>query len=197
MRHFSHKLVPPPPPGTLTWRDLDTSRPIVLEIGIGAGMHAMEWATAHPLKTLVGIERTTKCLGLLARQAVGPAIPNLYALRADAVNWVTHNVPENSLEQIFILYPNPYPKSKQGNLRWHNMPFMGFLKTRLKPDGVLTLATNKKDYCDEAAKVMPSSWQMPLQEIRVLDSTFPPRTHFEKKYLERGETCWNLTFAPH
>jgi hypothetical protein len=39
---------------------------------------------------------------------------------------------------------------------------------------------------------MEREWGMSLVEEGFV--SHPPRTHFEKKYLERGEACWNLVF---
>ena len=39
------------------------------------------------------------------------------------------------LNRIFLLYPNPYPKTKQAHLRWINRPFMPFLLDLFKKRG--------------------------------------------------------------
>jgi tRNA (guanine-N7-)-methyltransferase len=193
MRVFDPQRIPKPRAPTPLWPLLRD--PIDLELGAGAGLHAIRHAQAHPDRFLIAIERTSKALRLLSRAERHPDVKNLLAVRADAIHWVAQEVPENSIERCFILYPNPYPKHKQRNLRWHNMPFMGFLISRLKPLGQIVMATNKEDYASEAMDVMVNHWGLTPTEHRRLSSEEKPRTHFEKKYLSRSEPCWNLIFS--
>jgi tRNA (guanine-N7-)-methyltransferase len=187
-RAFAANQVPRPlmTPMPHAWREFTH---LDLEIGAGNGKFAEAYCIQHPHRALISIERT-----LLRSQALlSRSLPNLFAYRADVVNFVTHFLTDESLERIFILYPNPYPKAKQANLRWYNMPFMEFLLRRLKPGGQLTLATNILSYKNEAIQVMTKQWDLRL----VTSSPFigEPRTAFERKYLNRGEVCWNLVFS--
>lgn len=90
---------------------------------------------------------------------------------------------KNSLSKIFILYPNPEPHN--ANQRWLNMPFFEFLLSRLKVGGELILATNIADYADEALQKAVDIWQLPTQKTTVPSDS--ERTHFEVKYLARGD----------
>ena len=78
------------------------------------------------------------------------------------------------------------------------MPFMHHVLETLKKKGKLTMATNIKFYAAEAEAYFTQEWGLKLVTKQVYSSIdecpFEPRTHFEKKYLERGETCWNLVF---
>lgn len=194
MRNFDARRVPHPqepcpfPP---------FSGPIDLEIGCGAGYHPVRYAKAHPDRLLIAIERTqTRFAKLEGRLRHHPEVGNVLAVRADAIRWVTHRVPDGSLSRILLLYPNPYPKQRQLNKRWHHMPFMGHLLEKLVPEGTLTLATNIASYAREAAIAFATTWQCEVISERQFTShdTAPreARSHFEKKYLERGETCTEL-----
>lgn len=166
-----------------------------IEIGAGQGLHAVRYAQANPNRHLIAIERTaTRFQQLARRHAAHPRLTNLFPIHADALSIFVHKIPTQSIERIFLLYPNPYPKEKQANLRWHNMPFMMLLKSKLKPGGSLVLATNIEDYAGEAEEKMIADWRFQLRTKQILGRADVPRTHFEKKYLERGESCWNFEF---
>jgi tRNA G46 methylase TrmB len=167
-----------------------------VEIGAGQGLHAIQYARANPERNLVAIERTHEKFAKLARRSARhPELKSLIPLHADAIAVLAHFVAPATLERVFLLYPNPYPKAKQANLRFHNSPFMGYLRTRLKPDAEFTMATNLKWYAEEAKATMPR-WGFELRQERELKAgAHTPRTHFEKKYLERGETCFDLIFS--
>lgn len=167
---------------------------IYLEIGAGKGKHAVSFASDHPNKQLIAIERTAEKYYAMQKVASHAQLANLSTIHADAIAWVTHGVPAQSLSGVFILYPNPEPHNP--NQRWLNMPCFEFLLSRLKPDAKLILASNIQSYIDEAENMAMSVWQLPVVKTQVpADSA---RTHFEAKYLARGETCWQLTIKkPH
>lgn len=166
-----------------------------LEIGAGQGLHAIQYCLSHPDRRLIALERTqTKFAAFRSRQAHHTGLENLLALRSDAEAFVSHFLPANSLERVFLLYPNPYPKAKHANLRWHRSPFMRFLHSRITSGGRLVLATNLLWYADEALDWLTDAGLFHLVQKRELKPGTPPRTHFEKKYLERGETCFDLVF---
>ncbi|NQY99699.1 MAG: SAM-dependent methyltransferase [Bdellovibrionales bacterium] len=195
MRSFDPKSVPKPPNGqAFDWSA--TQDPVVLEIGCGNGMHPLQFAKANPTTSVIAIEQTqNKFEAFEKRIAASGPIENLFAIRADAIWWCAHNLNSPAcLEQIFLLYPNPNPKESQANKRFHNMPFMGFLLQFLKPGGQLHLASNISAYVEEAKTQFVSTWDLTLREEKLLNSNREPRTAFEKKYLERGETCKNLIF---
>ena len=158
-------------------------------------MHAIQYATQNPERFLIAVERTHTRFAQLKQRAHHHAqLKNLIPVHADAIGFVTHHLDDQSLEQIFLLYPNPYPKAKHSNLRWHNSPFMSLLLKKLKTGGTLTIATNLEWYACEAQTALVRAWNLQLTEARQVSPDAVARTHFEKKYLARGETCWNLKF---
>lgn len=161
---------------------------ICLEIGAGKGKHALQFAKNNPNFQLIAIERTEQKFVAMQKVANAETFTNLTVIHADAVAWAVHGVPKQSLAQIFILYPNPEPHNP--NQRWLNMPFFEFLLSRLQPNGKITLASNIADYIDEAYQKSVDIWQLPTLKSQV--PTDSERTHFEVKYLARGETCWQL-----
>lgn len=189
MREFQAASVPKPKNFVLgkPWAGF---KHLDLEIGSGNGHFAVSYAKKNPERALIALERTDLRSKLLLDKAKG--LSNLFAFRADAVNFVTHYLPDETLENIFLLYPNPYPKAKQANQRWANMPFMGFLLKKLKPGGSLFLATNIESYFLEAQEQFQNTWGMRIAKSDRVNDKQAPRTQFEKKYLERGENCWNL-----
>lgn len=194
MRSFDPLKVPKPKI-TFDFEMPRSYRGISLEIGAGVGFHAIQFAQKNPHRALIAIEKTSERFAKLARRIQShDGIRNLFPIHAEAASFITHFVPPESLEDVFILYPNPYHKNKHRNLRWHNRAFMAFLLDRLIDRGKLTLATNVEDYAEEALEMLGQVWGMKPIEFKQLPDDFSPRSHFERKYLTRGERCWNLVF---
>ena len=159
-----------------------------LEIGAGKGMHAMQFAVANPEKHLIAIERTRAKFDVFAERAGDLSLNNLQPIHADAIPWVVHALPPASLDGVYLLYPNPEPKNS--SQRWLNMPFFEFLISRMKPGAALVLVTNIEEYFKEAVEVNCDVWKLAAEENDVPKDS--ARTHFEIKYLARGESCFQL-----
>ena len=167
-----------------------------IEIGAGQGLHAVRYCQANPDRTLLAVERThTRFARLNNRRLRHPELKGLLPLQSDAMSVIAHYVTNGQLQRVFLLYPNPNPKRKQANLRWHNSPFMGHLHAKMHTGAELHLATNFKWYAEEAKAIMTSVWGFELaMEVELHGDNVEPRTHFEKKYLARGETCYDFVF---
>lgn len=202
LKPFRGELVPKPHTTLDLMTEASRYEAFDLEIGCGAGMHAIAYARANPKRLLVAVERTQdKFAGVEQRLKNHEPLPNLLALRDDAVSLVTHLVSPHSLDRVFLLYPNPYPKESQANKRWHRMPFLRSLHGAMKVGGELTLATNERFYRDEALLWFSGVGLFDLiredsfVQNDVGSQRLPKaRTHFEKKYLAAGQTVYNLVF---
>jgi tRNA G46 methylase TrmB len=190
MRPFNPDAVPAPHAGPVPLPD----GPIFVEVGAGQGLFAVQFARKHPEKTLIAIERTQERFARLKQRITSNHCQNVFPIRANAVNWITHCLSPQSVDGYFFWYPNPYPKSRQQNKRFHAMPFLGQVIQTLKPGGTLTMATNQEFYYTEAKTFMVQVWGLTCLMDRQVAQSATARTHFEKKYLTRGDTCWELQF---
>lgn len=166
--------------------------PLDIEIGCGVGWHAIDYSAKNPDRYLVAIERTkTRFTKFSTRLKHNPR-PNLLAMNTDAMDWISSRIAPVSVDRYFLLYPNPYPKSRQKNKRWVNMPFFRYLLSTLKNNGEIHLATNESFYFDEFCHQLKKVWEIDKIACVELNNAAKARTHFEKKYLLRGETCFSL-----
>lgn len=168
-----------------------SSEPVRVEIGAGKGKHALLFTHTNPDSKLIAIERTREKFLAMQKQHALEGQPNLQTVHADALPWIVHALYPAQVEQFFILYPNPEPHNPAQ--RWLNMPFFEFLLSRLKTGGTITLASNIPEYIEEAEQQVQNLWKLPfVKEVIGQDSA---RTHFEIKYLERGELCQQLIIS--
>ena len=169
-------------------------RPYAIEIGAGTGDFALSWARENSEISYIAIEKTSEKFAKFLKKNSKQLLPNLFPIQANAINFVAHWVPEHSLSHCFINYPNPYPKSNQANKRFHNMPFMNFLKSRMVQGGELHFSTNLRPMAEEAKFSLTQNFGFALAKEQLLCSPELARTAFERKYLLRGESCWRLFF---
>ena len=71
---------------------------------------------------------------------------------------------------------------------------MGMLFEKIKKGGALITATNIQGYYEQALDAWNNLDGFVITKSRELNISdlFQPRTHFEKKYLERGESCYEI-----
>jgi tRNA (guanine-N7-)-methyltransferase len=184
---------------------LESEKPLDLEIGCGVGLHPLRYASMEPARALIAIEKTREKFSKFARRLerhpealFQPGGPGVVAVNADAIAWVATHVPERRLDRVFILYPNPSFRNPAA--RWIRMPFFGFLLSRVKSGGVITFRTNESRYAEEVRLYAEKEWGGERGELRVEATSFSrdskgigePWTHFEAKYLERGERCHQI-----
>lgn len=168
--------------------------PLDLEIGCGVGLHPIRYARANPDRYLVAIERTREKFEKFRRRlAKHLPLANLHPVHADAVAWVTHALRPASVSRIWLLYPNPSPQA--ASERWIRMPFFGRLVEVLRPEGEIRIVTNSEAYAREVERHARADWGLRASDESHRAPKLPEyRTHFEKKYLERGERIreWRL-----
>ena len=193
MKSFKKESVPLPKGGSCVPLDR-LQPPFDLEIGCGTGEFAIQWAkqTKNPV---IAIEKTrTRFLKFDKAYRGLKGVNNLWPVHTNAVWWLAHYGKNNSFERIFLCYPNPYPKKRQAHLRWINRPFMPFLLDLLRRKGTLQLRTNKSYYYKEFKEKIKKFPFMQIKENKRIENLFQAQSLFEKKYLEKGDSCYVLEY---
>ncbi len=169
--------------------------PLYLEVGCGVGLHPILFAKKRPQAHLIACERTSDKFHKFKKRLENHQLENITAIHEDGMRWLTHWAKESKLtfEKIFFLYPNPYPKNNQRNKRFFAMPlFKNYLHT-LKLGGEIEMRTNQLFYLEEAKILATEVWNLECQYCGPLrEESEKGITHFERKYLKREETCYEL-----
>lgn len=173
-----------------------TTGPLYVEVGCGVGFHPLAHVREHPESRILAFERTREKYDkasrrLVAHQAKEKAYQKCLIVHADASH-LWDLFPPQSLAGLYFLYPNPYPKTSQANLRLAAMPFFRVALESLKIEGTFQFATNEKFYFEELRSIIAAMPFMKTEAAGPIRKDIRPRSHFEKKYLERGEACYEI-----
>jgi tRNA (guanine-N7-)-methyltransferase len=118
---------------------------IWLEVGFGAGEHLVWQAKEHPGVGLIGCEPyingVAKCLAHIERER----LENIRLFTDDA-RLVMNALPDQSLSRAFVLFPDPWPKSRHHKRRFVQRDNLDILARLLKPGAELRLATDDPSY---------------------------------------------------
>jgi tRNA (guanine-N7-)-methyltransferase len=166
-----------------------------LEVGFGAGEHLVWQAEQHPDVGLIGCEPylngVAKCLAQIDRTR----LTNVRLFTDDA-RLVMAALPSRSLSRVFVLFPDPWPKTRHHKRRFVQRESLDRLAERMLPGAELRLATDDPSYLPwmvEQACTHPGfDWlvQGP-SDWRQRPADWPP-TRYEKKMLAGKPTFLRL-----
>jgi len=172
--------------------------PRTLEIGFGNGEHLAALAAAHPERDYFGIEVHRPGVGHLLMLAQTNDLQNLRVSDHDAVEVLREQFTEDSLDEVLVLFPDPWHKKRHHKRRLIQPPFVELLASRLAPGGVLRLATDWEPYAQQMLEVLTAA--KPLFDNLSPTSDWMPRpeerapTRFEKRGARLGHGVWDLAF---
>jgi tRNA (guanine-N7-)-methyltransferase len=174
------------------------SAPTILEIGFGMGETTASIATAHPEMNYLGVEVHSPGVGSLLKQLDERGLSNVRILQHDAMEVVEHMLAPASLDGIFVFFPDPWPKKRHHKRRLVQPAFVRALALRLKPDGVLHLATDWHDYAVQMLEVLRGEALLSNTAIDFAPRPdYRPLTKFEQRGLRLGHGVWDLVFRRH
>ncbi|MGI9508509.1 MAG: tRNA (guanosine(46)-N7)-methyltransferase TrmB [Geminicoccaceae bacterium] len=114
-----------------------------LEIGFGGGEHLAAQAAANPDALLIGCEPYVN--GVARLLSLIQDVDNVRVVIDDA-RLLLKALPAGSLEKVFVLFPDPWPKARHHKRRIVNPGTVADMARLLKPGGELRLATDIMSY---------------------------------------------------
>lgn len=125
----------------------------ILEIGFGDGGHIVKLAQENKLQTenkktkIFGVEMDKICIYKTLKKIDENGLENIFIFNQDA-RIVVANFQEKSLDQIYVLFPDPWRKRRDHKRRLVNVDFLKKLLRILKDNGKIILATDWTDYAE-------------------------------------------------
>ncbi|MEE8387272.1 MAG: tRNA (guanosine(46)-N7)-methyltransferase TrmB [Acidiferrobacterales bacterium] len=170
---------------------------VVLEIGFGDGETFAAIAAAHPQNNYIGMEVHRPGVGSLLLRLKEQEIKNVRVICDDASNVMQSNIADESLDAIYLFFPDPWPKRKHHKRRLVRPAFIQQLRRKLKIGGTFNMATDWQDYADHMMRVMLAAKGFTNTAGKGKFSPKPefrPETKFERRGLKLGHGVWDLVF---
>ncbi len=134
------------PPSVAHPRDTSPTRgEVVLEIGFGGGEHLVAQASARPDARFIGVEPFINGVASCLRHVEEANVANVRIHNGDARD-VIARLPDASLDRVYILFPDPWPKVRHHKRRLIQPDFLGELARVMKPGAELRFATDWANY---------------------------------------------------
>ncbi|KQC08044.1 MAG: hypothetical protein APR54_05070 [Candidatus Cloacimonas sp. SDB] len=171
--------------------------PVHLEIGSGRGEFLIQKAEQNPQVNFFALELKEKRIKTILRKLDPQNHGNVKLSRVLVDASITEYIGENSLEMIYIIHPDPWPKRKHFKNRIIQKEFITHLKKILKPKGEIFISTDLKEYASWILKLFNERNDFKSYYENGYTHISPEghfETHFEKKKKQEGYNPFYMRF---
>ena len=180
----------------LNLRKYTNNKPLWLEIGFGSGEHLLNQAQLNPDVVFFGCEPYINGVASLLGKIKEKRINNIFIYPGDVRN-LFDVLPSNSIDRVFLLYPDPWPKKRHNRRRFVNPEYLIPLCRVMKIAAQFRIATDVKEYCSHAfQEVLKLDFILKEQNQNDFSSPWEgwSPTRYEKKAQKDNKTSYYMTF---
>lgn len=172
-------------------------REVWLEIGFGGGEHLAEQAERHPDIGFIGCEPFINGVASLLKHIDEKALTNI-RVYDDDVRHLLNLMADDSLDRLFILFPDPWPKTRHHRRRIVKPETIVEFARLLKRGGELRYASDHQGYVTWSLKYLLANPDLKWRACRPGDWQIPPEdwveTRYEQKAKAKGDAAAYLRF---
>lgn len=176
--------------------------PLLVEVGFGNGQFLVELVRRRPSTNVIGLEISLPSLRKAERKLRTARLKNGRVLQVDAQLFLWALCQPQSITELYINFPDPWPKERQTHRRLVNERFLHLLATRMMPGGKLDIATDHPDYQMAIVETLLATpyFESRLNTPYVTEDNERIRTKYELKALAEGRIChyyqWQRNILP-
>ena len=176
------------------------TKEIWLEIGFGFGEHVYGQAEKPENKNIGFIACETHINGVvsLLGKIEKTNTKNIRIFNGDA-RLLLESLEDSSLNKVFILFPDPWPKKKHHNRRIINESFLELLHTKMKPESTLIFASDIDNYIDWTIEKVQNHGKFTFPAKSKENCEQEPnwwiRTRYQQKAIREGRKSRWLEFV--
>ncbi|MCT8001939.1 tRNA (guanosine(46)-N7)-methyltransferase TrmB [Sphingomonas sanguinis] len=172
-------------------------RPLQVEIGFGAGEHLAGQAEATPGTGFIGCEPFLNGVVGALGHIRDRDLSNVRLHMGDALE-VIERLPDASLDRVYLLHPDPWPKARHAKRRMMNHGPLDTIARKLKSGGEFRLGTDDPTYCHWSMMIMNAradfEWQAKSPRDFLTRPADWPETRYERKARRQGHEVWYFRY---
>lgn len=174
-------------------RFFGSSHPICLELACGKGEYTLGLARLYPDRNYIGMDIKGNRIWKGAGEALRHQLTNVGFLRS-RIEFVNHYFAEDEISEIWIIFPDPFLRSRDEQRRLTSEPFLDRYRDLLKDQSVLHLKTDSDALFEFSLSSIDAHENFTLELVKPDIDRLPRtdelaiKTYYEKKHLENGKT---------
>src|SRR6266403_3912182 len=141
-RHVCSRVIPHSQDSLTNGLDLGKifgrKAPLHVDLGCGDGSFLCALAQRLPARNFLGIERLASRIRISAHKAA--SLDNVRLLQIESAYAVRHLLPAGSVERVYLLFPDPWPKRRHHRRRVVPPDFLNSVHFALEENGAMDIA---------------------------------------------------------
>jgi len=175
-------------------------KPIIIELGCGQSDYSINLALNNPEKNFIGIDRKPNRLWNASKNATAMNAKNVVFL-ISYVEKLEEIFKQIKAEEIWITFPDPYPRNGSLKKRLTHPRFLSIYKNILTENGKINLKTDDETLYKYTLKIIQEENLKLLFEtndlyaIEEIPFEYTIKTKYEKMHLEEGKKIKLISFS--
>lgn len=165
--------------------------PLIIEVGFGGGHFLLDLAQKRPFANIIGVEISQPAIDRGQRKLKTAALDNVRLLQTNAHTLLQALCSPQSVNELYINFPDPWPKAHHHQRRLINEDFLHLLATRMVAGGQLDIATDHAAYAEAITAAIEATpyFHSRLPTTFVTTDNERLRTKYEQIGLAEGRVC--------
>jgi tRNA (guanine-N7-)-methyltransferase len=167
--------------------------PLKLEIGFGTGSFLIDMAIREPHSNFIGMDFYHKGIRRVITRMDRLHLKNIRVVYGNAGEKIPILFDEGDLSEVFINFPDPWPKNRHHKRRLIKPQFVEMLAGKMAPGGILHIATDFEPYAREILKALQADvrFSNPHEDRGYRhEREGIPKTKYEKAFLDAGRKIY-------
>jgi len=175
-------------------------KPIIIELGCGQADYSINLAINNPEKNFIGIDRKPNRLWNASKNATAMNAKNVVFL-ISYVEKLEEIFKQIKAEEIWITFPDPYPRNGSVKKRLTHPRFLSIYKNILTENGKINLKTDDETLYKYTLKIIQEENLKLLFEtndlyaIEEIPFEYTIKTKYEKMHLEERKKIKLISFS--
>jgi len=171
------------------------NKKLIFEIGFGYGEHTIHQALLNKNFNVVACETYINGVLSLLDKIETEKVDNIRIFNGDA-RLLLEKIPNNSIDKIFILFPDPWPKNRQIKKRIISESFLQLIQSKLKDGGTLFFASDILDYVEWTCKLAKEKFKPLFNNLEECkkEPSWWIKTRYQQKAIKEGRESYFLEF---
>jgi tRNA (guanine-N7-)-methyltransferase len=174
--------------------------PLTLELACGKGEYSIGLGQLYPERNFVGMDVKGARLWRGAKTVAENDLQNIAFLRQRIALIPMFFAPEDKVEAIWIIFPDPQPRKSKASKRLTSPEYLSRYRNFMDPNGIIHLKTDAESLYDFTLETIQEQGLEIITSSRDVYQDFPGhpelsiRTFYESIWLDMGKKIHYLAF---
>ena len=172
-------------------KKIDPNQYNIIDIGPGYGESTIEFARNDKEKIIIACEKYVDGVNNIAEKSTTELLNNIFIFHGNIHQLIDEYFSENSISEVWILFPDPWPKKRHFKRRLINIDFLNKIGKFLKKNSTINIASDSKSYISEILKCV---YEVKIDFLWINQNKLEwdysnltlPKTKYFKKALKNG-----------